>query len=205
MKIRLDSWTNSVAWDWCISRQRFFGVPFPVWYPLDAGGNPDDWVWGLGGPATELWMDNYCIPAGAPNVEAAHSWINWLLTPEISIKDLQYHGYNSGMKNIDKLIAELAPDLKHADMIFFSDDQVKSMQTGALTTDEDLNGDGHYETAHLFAENLLFATGLQPWKGGVVVTLSGKIVYLRDSDGDHRAADRRAARGRDRRHQRGHR
>lgn len=52
---------------------------------------------------------------------------------------------------------------------------------------EDRNGDGHYETAHVFAENLLFATGVQPWKGGILVTLSGKIVYLRDSDGDHRA------------------
>ena len=36
------------------------------------------------------------IATGAPNPEAAHAWINWLLTPEISIKDLLYHGYHSG-------------------------------------------------------------------------------------------------------------
>ena len=116
----------SMAWNGD-ARQAYFRI-------ADAGGNPDDWVWGLGGPATELWMDNYCIPVGAPNVDAAHAWINWLLTPEISIKDLKYHGYNSGMKNIDKLIAELVPDLKHADMIFFSDEQVKAMQTGAVNS-----------------------------------------------------------------------
>ena len=103
----------------------------------DAGGNVDDWVWGLGAPETELWMDNYCIPTGAPNPEAAHAWINWLLIPEVSIKDLDYHGYNSGLKGMDKLLSELKPDLKYGDMIFFSDEQVKTMKTGAVNTAQD--------------------------------------------------------------------
>lgn len=52
---------------------------------------------------------------------------------------------------------------------------------------EDRDGDGRYETATTFAEGLLFVTGLQPWQGGVFVTLSGRLDYLKDTDGDGRA------------------
>jgi putative membrane-bound dehydrogenase-like protein len=49
---------------------------------------------------------------------------------------------------------------------------------------QDSDGDGFYETATVFAEGLPFATGLQPWKGGVFVTMSGRVAYLNDTNGD---------------------
>lgn len=37
MKARYVHWVENLNWDWCISRQRHFGVPFPVWYEKDTG------------------------------------------------------------------------------------------------------------------------------------------------------------------------
>ena len=41
MSTRYENWVNGLTGDWCVSRQRFFGVAFPLWYPVKADGTTD--------------------------------------------------------------------------------------------------------------------------------------------------------------------
>jgi spermidine/putrescine transport system substrate-binding protein len=91
---------------------------------------PDRYVWGLGAPVTELWMDNWCIVKDAPDPNAAHAWINFICDPKVSLKDLAYHGYNTGIVGVQEE-AEAA-GLEYLDMVFFSDEDVATMDPGAV-------------------------------------------------------------------------
>ena len=93
--------------------------------------NPDKWKFVVGSPATELWMYNWCIAKGAPNPEAAHAFINYVLDPEVSLLELQYIGYHTGTANIQA--AAEAAGLPMLDLVFFTDDQLAMMETAQLT------------------------------------------------------------------------
>ncbi|MGE3775979.1 MAG: PVC-type heme-binding CxxCH protein [Pirellulaceae bacterium] len=62
---------------------------------------------------------------------------------------------------------------------------------GTIRLLRDVNGDGQYDESHVFADQLLWAGGVAPWRGGVFVASPPDIWYLKDTDGDHRADVRR--------------
>jgi putative membrane-bound dehydrogenase-like protein len=52
---------------------------------------------------------------------------------------------------------------------------------------EDNDGDGKYERAVVFADQVLQVSGLLPWKGGLLVTAAPDILWMKDTDGDGKA------------------
>jgi spermidine/putrescine transport system substrate-binding protein len=100
----------------------------------DSGGDPAQYAWAIGAPETELWMDTWCIVKGAANIDAAYDFINFILDPANSVTDLAFHGYNTGLKDLESL---LPPDLTFKEMIFFTDEEVARMKGGAVNSAQD--------------------------------------------------------------------
>jgi valyl-tRNA synthetase len=96
MRLRFRNWTENLNLDWCISRQRYFGVPFPVWYRVDAGGAVDHSST-IVAPAESLPVDPMTdVPPGyeeaqrdAPGgftaeADVFDTWFTSSLTPQIA-------------------------------------------------------------------------------------------------------------------------
>jgi spermidine/putrescine transport system substrate-binding protein len=99
----------------------------------EGGGDPEQYRWGIGAPETELWMDNWCIVDGAANEDAAYDFINFVLDPANSARELQYHGFHTGLKGIEEAVG----DIELKDMVFFTPDQVATMRAGDVNSAQD--------------------------------------------------------------------
>jgi spermidine/putrescine transport system substrate-binding protein len=95
----------------------------------EAGGDPAQYKWAVGAPQTELWMDNWCILKGAANLDAAYNFLNYILDPAVSAREILFHGYNTGIKGSREA---LPADAKHLDIVYFTEDEISRMVPGSL-------------------------------------------------------------------------
>jgi valyl-tRNA synthetase len=98
MRGRFESWVEGLNSDWGFSRQRFFGVPFPVWYPLDKDGEADiehpifaDEASLPIDPSTDtapgFTEDQRRVPGGfAEDPDVMDTWATSSLTPQIALQ-----------------------------------------------------------------------------------------------------------------------
>ena len=106
MKHRYDNWIKGLKWDWCISRQRYFGVPFPVWYCkkcdeillADYNDLPVDPLKDKPKHACKCGSNEF-----EPERDVMDTWATSSLTPMLAIELFK----NS--KNYDKLFKKLFP------------------------------------------------------------------------------------------------
>src|SRR2546425_10100872 len=118
MRARYENWVNGLTGDWCISRQRFFGVPFPVWYPVDPSGRAeydrplaarDDQL--PVDPSTDVPDGYRADQRGAPggfvgDPDVMDTWATSSLTPQIAGEQTVA---TAGPGEDDELLAKVFP------------------------------------------------------------------------------------------------
>jgi valyl-tRNA synthetase len=95
MKNRYSIWVENLKWDWCISRQRYFGVPFPVWYCAACGephfASPDQ----LPVNPLETTCEGVCTCGSTdfvPERAVMDTWATSSITPLINLDKAAEYG-----------------------------------------------------------------------------------------------------------------
>lgn len=95
MKTRLVNWIKGLRYDWNISRQRYYGVPFPVWYVMDDDGSLIDTVVAdekdlpvdpMESPPPQWAQDKYPGRKFLPEIDVMDTWMTSSVSPLINAK-----------------------------------------------------------------------------------------------------------------------
>lgn len=96
----------------------------------EAGEDPSNFVWGVGAPETELWMDNWAIVKGARHLDAAYDFIDYMLDPLSGYRETLWNGSPTGQKGLEAMVP---PDTPFIEDLFFTDDEISRMRQAKRT------------------------------------------------------------------------
>lgn len=90
--------------------------------------DPDRWGFVFPLPTANLFVDNFALVTGSQHPGAAHAFINYMLEPEVSYKELQYIGYQTGVSGLAE--RGKAADLGFPDLLFPPDTVINRLVSG---------------------------------------------------------------------------
>ena len=148
MKVRYEHWVKGLSWDWLISRQRCFGVPFPVWYCKDCDApilaKEDDLPVD---PLTSKPPIKKCEACGCsefiPEQDVLDTWATSSLTPQIATELMK------GTPAYDKLYPmSLRPQAHDIITFWLFNTVVKSQLHHGIKPWRDVVISGHAQDPH---------------------------------------------------------
>jgi valyl-tRNA synthetase len=111
MRLRMEQWIEGLNQDWCISRQRYFGVPFPVWYSLREGeegkmlfAEPHQLPVN---PLTDL-PEGYASDEVVPDLDVMDTWATSSISPQLSAQSIT----TEMAENLERFNALFPADLR---------------------------------------------------------------------------------------------
>lgn len=97
---------------------------------LASGSIPKNWTFVYPTPTANLWMDTWAIATGAQHPDAAYAFIDAILEPEASYKEVDYIGYSTGVKGMRERAEKEGFDLP--ELVFPSDEVIARLTPAEL-------------------------------------------------------------------------
>src|SRR5437667_11474743 len=145
-------------------------------------------------PNSRWIVPAWCVVLSATIVAADRS--DRSLSPEQELATFQFADENLTAELVaaePDIVAPVAMAFDADGRLFVAEmtDYPSGPVSGRIRLLEDRDGDGRYECATIFADQIAFPNGVMPWNGGLLVTAAPDILFFKDNDRDGRADERR--------------
>jgi valyl-tRNA synthetase len=112
MRVRIEQWIDGLSRDWCISRQRFFGVKFPIWYSKRKGEEGKILVASLKQLPCDPFVDlpeGYLRDEVSPETDIMDTWATSSISPQLSSKGISKEIYFDKERHEKLFPADMRP------------------------------------------------------------------------------------------------